>query len=502
MPNPDVAPRTLDAWFHALNPVRLPIARAEQLSLQRALTDEHLPLRDVAARAQGSPTFVLAVIREASQGLNEPIATTEMAIRRLGVGRAAALLRSLDAQTDDDSALPLRQLQLVSLHAAQQADGVFGARLARLAGEIQLASLLFLAPLWPLAHAYPDLFQEWVRRVLLDREPAAKVELELFGVPLRSLCLTVAEHWRLPGWIASGYRLLGRDRRRLVQALHIARDNLNPLHQQQMLDEAPALRRWLTQPANTILLANGIAVAAHNDWHDMHSLRWQRLTGLYLSLPLEAVQSQVHQQAVVSAQQHTRPDLWHPAQMLVWSTKAGRAIRLPGNGSRDHQAWQQHCERLRQPGSFRNAVQLLDCARDALVACGLQRLQLLVADRLHSQLLMQQSHGLTPAPANAAINCQDNEILRRLLQKPSRLLLNADSFARLAGRLPSVLTQHFSHPPVLLQSLASGARVRLLLVAEWPIQTVDTELNEAVAQTLCCIEQAMTQLAARASPKP
>src|SRR5690606_36140377 len=146
----------------------------------------------------------------------------------------------------------LQQVQLVCLHAMQQADGVFGVPLARLAGEIQLASLLFLAPLCPLAQAYPDLLDRWARRVVMNREPAAKVEQELFGVALRSLCQALAERWRLPQWIELGYRLLGRDRRRLVQALHIAHDDSHPLHQQQMLDQEPTLRRWLTQPANTI----------------------------------------------------------------------------------------------------------------------------------------------------------------------------------------------------------------------------------------------------------
>lgn len=505
MPSPDVAPRSLDAWLQELEAVRLPISPGEQLFLQRTLGDDHLSLREVATRVQTSPIFVLALIREASLGLAEPVATAELALRRLGLSRAAGLLREQHVQPEENIPAPLRQVQLVCLHAMQQADGLFGVPLARLAGEIQLASLLFLAPLWPLAQAYPTLLAHWARRVVLDREPAAKVEQALFGVPLRSLCLALAERWRLPEWVELGYRLLGRDRRRLVQALHIAHDDLHPLHQQQMLDEHPALRRWLTQPANTILLANGIAIAAHSDWNDLHSLRWQRLVGLYLNLPLDAVQRQAHQQAVVSARLHARPGLWHPAQMLVWQqpTDCGPSRRASSavvpepdrpQGDRDQQAWLRHCLRLRQPGSFRNAVELLDCARDALAACGLPRLLLLVANRDHSQLLIRQSHGLHPAPAHTAINCLDDGILPRLLHKPARLLLDADSFSRLAGRLPSPLPACFTRPPLLLQSLASGARVRLLLVAEWPVNGADAPSRDAVEQTLRCIEQAIGQM--------
>ena len=103
---------------------------------------------------------------------------------------------------------------------------------------------------------------------------------------LLELCLALAEHWRLPDWIIQGYRLLGADRRRLIKALHIAHDNEHPLHQQQMLDADPELRRWLTLPSNTIVLANGLALSAHHSWSGIHSLRWQRLAGLYLQVPL------------------------------------------------------------------------------------------------------------------------------------------------------------------------------------------------------------------------
>lgn len=499
MPSPEIVPRTLDAWLCELDHVRLPISRGEQLALQRVLMNDHLSLRDVAIRLQQSPTFALALVREATQGRLESVTTIEAALRRLGLGRALTLLQNLDVRPEEEISTALRQVQLVSLHALQQAEGLFGTRLARLAGDIQLASLLFLAPLWPIAEAFAPQLQEWEQRVLRGRESAAKVEQALFGTDLRNLCQALAEHWRLPEWIELGYRLLGSDRRRLVQALHIAHDNLHPLHQQQMLDDNQPLRRWLTQPANTILLANGIAVAGHSDWQDVHSLRWQRLTGLYLNLPLDAVQSLVHQQAAASARQHAQPGLWHPAQMLVWTDPDAPNAADPADvGVPASQAlsWQQHCERLRQPAQFSNAVQLLDCARDALVACGVRRLLLLVANREHSQLLMQQSHGLTPSPHQTRISCQNHEILRRLLQKPSRLKLDAESYERLAGHLPEALTRLFDQPPLLLQSLASGDRVRLILVAEWPIQSSNLETEAALTQALRDIERALAQLAA------
>ena len=34
--------------------------------------------------------------------------------------------------------------------------------------------------------------------------------------------------------------------------------------------------------------------------------------------PLDEVQQQVHQQAVSSGRYHSMPDLWHPAESLIW----------------------------------------------------------------------------------------------------------------------------------------------------------------------------------------
>lgn len=494
MPSSENLPRTLDAWLRRLDAVRLPMQREDQARLQRALGDERLALREVAARVQTCASFTLALVREANQGRNEPATSVEMVLRRLGLKRAAALLRDFELRAESDIPRSLRQAQLVSLHAAQQAEGLFGSRLARLAGEIQLSSLLCLAPLWPLAQAHPALFEQWARRVLLEGEPPQRVEHELFGISLRSLCLALAEHWRLPEWIELGYRLLGRDRRRLVQALHIARDNLNPLHQQQMLDQAPALRRWLTQPANTILLANGLAVAAQSSWDDHHNLRWQTLTGLYLNLPLDEVQQQIHQNAVLSARQHA-PQLWHPAQALVVSGSRRATVALQAHPG-DAKAWHRQCERLRQPGAFSNALQLLDCARGALAACGLDQLVLLVTNREQTHLLVQQAHGLDPASRRTQIACQDSEILRRMLQQPARLLLDAGNFERLAPLLPVQLTALFPQPPLLLQSLAVQGKVRLLLVAEWSAPAGDPDLQQRVARTLSWIERAMTRMIA------
>ena len=319
------SPRTLDTWLQLLDSVRLPVPASQHLRLRHALGNDRQSLSEIAELIQDCPTAALSLLRKANRQvdrLREPAQSLEAAIKRLGLKQAEALLNRLPAVEPAAIGRELRQLQLISLHASQQAHGLFGARLAQRWQEIHWGSLLFLAPLWPLAASHPELFTAWEQRVLAQGEAPAQVEQQLFGVSLIKLCLGLAEHWRLPDWIIQGYRLLDSDQRLLVKALRIARDNQHPLQQQQRLDADAPLRHWLTQPSNTVLLANGLALSAHQAWNTPHSLRWQRLTGLYLQLPLDQVQQQVHQQAVQSARRHAGADIWHPACALLWPWEA------------------------------------------------------------------------------------------------------------------------------------------------------------------------------------
>ena len=112
---------------------------------------------------QDSPALALRLIREANQqaqsSLSEPAESLEVAINRLGLKRTQMLLEHVPALAIEDIPLAYRQIQLISQHAAQQAIGLFGNRLARLWQEIYWSSLLFLSPLWALALTHPLLLE-------------------------------------------------------------------------------------------------------------------------------------------------------------------------------------------------------------------------------------------------------------------------------------------------------------------------------------------------------
>ena len=495
-------PRTIPAWIKALDDAPLPAFAGVHGKVRLALRDSSKSMRQIAELIQDSPVLALRFIQEANRGIgdSQPAESLEVALSRIGLQRAEALLARIPAMEAADMPQPLRQLVLISRHASQQANGLFAARLARLWQDIHWGSLLFLSPAWALIGAYPHLLDSWEQRVLVKGEPASRVERELLGVSLLELCLRLAEHWRLPDWIIQGYRLLGTDRRRLIKALHIAHDNEHPLHQQQMLDADPDLRRWLTLPSNTIVLANGLALSSHHSWSGVHSLRWQRLAGLYLQVSLADLQQMVHQQAATSAREIGRTDLWHPAQGLLWPTGTRFQVlrAAPVASDADLAEWREHCRRLlSEPTPFSNVLQLTATASQALACAGMQRTLVLLFDRKQNRLVAQQSAGLPSDAARLTLTPEQSQIVRRLLEKPAQLRLQPANMAQFSALLPGSLKALFSGEHLLLRSLGIDGRVLMLLVSDQNGAPFSDTTLQTFAKTTQCIERALATFSRR-----
>lgn len=493
-------PSTLEGWIKLLDSVRLPVPQASHDRVCKAIGDHRSSLRDIADLMQESPALALSVIREANRhthgSMTEPAENLEVAINRLGLKRTEELLARLPAQPQSEIPIALRQLQLISQHATQQANGFFAARLARLWQDIHWGSLLFLSPLWPMALTHPKLLEEWELRVIHKGESARKVEQQLFGVRLLAICQALVDVWHLPIWVQQGYRLLLSEQRELVKVLRIARDSDHPLRQQNRLDDDPTLRRWLNQPASTVLLANGLALSAQQAWDSPHSERWQYLTSLYLQVPMDDVLQQLHQQAANSARQHAMPDLWHPAAALLWPTGTHRVH--PGMrpaaapSSVDLAQWRKECaELLLDPSRFTNAMHLTSSARDALVACGMRRVMILMADRTHANLRVHQIAGLPKDAANLNFVVSQSKVLQRLLSQQAQVRLTPHNTAQFSALMPAGLRSQFAGEHLLMRSLVNNDRVIMIVVADQGGGPFCEITVQAFGKTAQCIEKAL-----------
>lgn len=332
MPIPDTSapPRTLDAWLHCLDATCPPISERQREQLRQELQRSDRPLWAIAQRLQSSPAFTLALLREANRQppgpLGGPVEHIESALTRLGLDRAEVILKALPQRSASTLPASLVQLLLISQHAQHQAAGLFATRMPRLANEIHCASLLFLAPFWAIAQAFPDLPQRWAARVVGERQAAHVVERDLFGVPLLDLALALARRWRLPEGVILGYQALRHEREPLIRCLRLARrPGVKPLERLQETD--PQLLRWLTRPTQSALLVNALVVSAHHAWDDRRSLRWQRITALYLGTPLDRLQRKF------TNWQRTAPACWQPAPP---GTLLKPCSGQPAAGARQH----------------------------------------------------------------------------------------------------------------------------------------------------------------------
>lgn len=497
-------PERLKAWLDQLENLPLPVPLEQRDDIRRALNDSRRSIRDIADLLQDAPTLAFAILREANRAQSardNPAESLEVALNRLGLSRASQLLDSLPAVPQAQMPRALSQLLLISRHAMQQASGLFANRLARLWQEIHWGSLFTLAPLWALATARPELMENWQRQVYGLGRCSSEVEEELLGTRLLPLCRALADSWRLPDWVGQGYALLSDDKRLLVRALHVAHTEHDALGQQQRLDADPELQRWLTRPANTILLANSIAMAAHQSWGGVHMLRWQRLTSLYLQMQLQELQQTVHGLAAQSARRHARPQLWHPAEALLWPWEARRWLNgpkaeEPAKAPDTLAQWRQHCTRLMQtPSPFGNAVQLLDCASDALQACGLQRGMILLADKGGSWLQARRDFGLDGEVGDFKLEVAASPVLRKLLQQPGQLRLSPTNMAEFSALIPGALKALIPSEHLLLRSLGNGARVVMLVVCDRNGQPLADLHAQAFGRTVQCIEHAVKQMA-------
>ena len=499
-------PSTLDAWVKQLDAVRLPIPQESHERVCKAINDNRRSLREIAELMQDSPALALSLIRDANHythgSLSEPAESLEVAINRLGLARTQEMLERLPALPWEEIPPAFRQIQLISQHAAQQASGLFGNRLARLWQEIYWGSLLFLSPLWAMALTHPDQLEEWELRVIHKGECASKVELKLFGVRLFEICRALAELWRLPEWIMHGYTVITAQQRTLVNVLHIARDNHHRLRQQQRLDAEPALRRWLNHPANTVLLANGLALSAQQAWNSPHNLRWQYLTSLYLQVPLEELQQLVHQNAVSSARYHSTPDLWHPAESLLWPWDVRRIHRgllpAPPPSAESLVEWRKHCgQLLAEPSTFTNSMHLTTCARDAWVACGMRRVILLMADKAATSLRVHQIAGLPKGTFDLNLPISQSSALQRLMAQPAQIRLTPENRAQISAILPKSLLSLFPGEHLLLRSLSNNGRVVMLVLADQGGGPFSETSVQAFGKTAQCIEKALNSFTAR-----
>lgn len=132
---------------------------------------------------------------------------------------------------------------------------------------------------------------------------------------------------------------------------------------------------------------------------------------------------------------------------------------------------------------------LITCAKEALVASGIQRVLLFMADRALSTLRVHQADGLPKDAANLSLDVVNSTLLQRLLEKSAQVRLTPDNHAQFSALLPPILRRLFNGEHLLLRSMSCNGRV--VMVADQGIGPFSETIVQAFGKTAQCIEKAL-----------
>ncbi|MAD27215.1 hypothetical protein LO767_11645 [Halopseudomonas aestusnigri] len=505
-----------------LNACVLPITRDQQRQLVEQLEGDLLSINELTQAIMRAPVAALHICRAAgaaARNRDVDVLTLEQACSLLGTQRIADLLKGIPVVEPDQLPWAYRQLLSISEHAVSQAQGLFANRIARLWHEMSLATLLFLSPLWTLAYLKPHLFEQWERLndgVLPDGVSRRQIaDTTANGFQLVQL---VAQDWWLPPWILQGYRSLNANRRTMVKALRVARDSAHPQEQQAQLDGDRELYRWLTQPANSALIANGMALGTHHSWYNRHTSRWQKLSALYLNIEVADAQRLTHENAVNSAHdQFTRcsNDIFLPASTLPQPPpatsktpaactgappKAQPEPARPEPRSADPDLWRSLCLRLsKQPDSFGNLAQLLECAQHALIkGLGLTTCWIALSSARNHQLVIAVASGFAsgqPLSGTAVGSSREGHWPAWLRSASCHEVQPQQA----PGAMPEKVLELGAGSIFYLAPLTHNEQlVGLIYVSNGSPQPLDSKRQQAVVKTAECLHKALLHLKQRA----
>lgn len=501
MQNSIPKPKLLDEWLSLLDNTRLPVPAGDKRRVSSALDNRQNNLGDIARVISSSPSIALILFREANKQQNSfsrPAQHMEGVLTRLGINRCKELLGRLQETPEQQIPRGLRQLWLISEHANTQANALFAVKMSRLWQEIHWGSLLFLSPLWPLVTRYPSLFGLWERRVLGDRESQSRVEQELFGASLSKLSQALAAHWSLPEWIGQAYHIINDNQQLLARTMRVARLHDQVLLQQQALDEQKNIYMWYRQPANSIIIVNGLAIGAHYSWSHEHCLRWQRFASLFLGRPLDLVQNQIHQNAVEHARKTGTSELWHPAQALLWPWGSKRIRPAASNGNpakkatANLQLWQQLARKmLQQPSPFSNHAALLAAFEQLLKHAGLARCAIISINSRSGKLQPIYQQGFAFRVHQSLSQDSRSALFHRVITSKKPLLVQPQNLSRLKELLDQETSAAITSSNFILGSIQLKDKPVMLLIADNQDQQLGSQELKGFASSCRYFEQAL-----------
>ena len=137
------------------------------------------------------------------------------------------------------------------------------------------------------------------------------------------------------------------------------------------------------------------------------------------------------------------------------------------------------------------------CAREALQACGMRRIILLMADKTSSILRPFQLLGVPKTAFDMTLNVRDSTGLQRFMAQPTHVRLTPENNAVISAALPDELRSLFPGEHLLVRSLSNNGRVVMMVLADQDGGPFSETSVQAFGKTAQCIEKALNTFTTR-----
>ncbi len=462
-------------WQDKLQKANLPVNAESKTNILRELNRPATNNQRIANIISTDPVLTLRIIMKANRRLatqQTEASSLLHAVSLLGISDVQQSAQRAEEFSAQDLArdagiygygLALQQ----SLFAAQLNQLLHARKGETVAENAYLQALLSNAYQWGLWHIAPKHCLNLQGLLANPAYTLTEAEQLGLGCTLKQLFQSAINIWALPESLREAAQLNQTRKLRFLARTH----GLSDAHWWDWYDYSLEARQLSQRPYWPALLCNQLVASAYEDWHSRQTLRWQKILGRLLSLPVDDVVSCCHR---VAAQFEGLPGLKpgdHPAHRLLGRFKQHslitplrprieksqtpapeQATEITRQRFRNSALLQTNKIRLQERGAqFANLHQLmhvtLDTLRDGL---GIEQVAILSLNKQHSLLQTRYHSGINSD--EQLYHCQlqltdsRSPLLQQLFTKPAGLLVTPSKLKHLQKSLPAPLAKALSQP--------------------------------------------------------
>ncbi len=455
-------------WQDKLQKANLPVSAESKANILRELSRPATNNQRLANIIATDPVLTLRIIMKANRRLatqQTEASSLLHAVSLLGISdvqQSVQRAKEFSAQdlTKNEGVhgygLALQQ----SLFAAHFNRALHARRGQTIADDAYLQALLTNAYQWGLWHIAPEHCLKLRGLIANPMYTLAEAEQLGLGCSLKQVLQSAINLWALPDSLREGAKLNSDRKLRFLARTHTLAD----AQWWDWRDYSLEARQLSQRPFWPAFLCNQLVTSAYDDWRSRHTLRWYKILGRLLAIPVDDVIGICHR---VAAELEPLVGLTpgdHPAHRLLGDFKQHsylKPLHSQGEPSESQtQAPLQETTRqrfrnlallqtnktrlLERSAQFTNLHQLMHTAVDALHdGLGIEQVAILGLNK--SQTLLQTRYRNGISSDEPLYHCKlslpesQSPLLRQLFTKPAGLLVTPSKLKSLHKSLPKPL---------------------------------------------------------------